>query len=581
MTPLIRTCLTAAGVLALLFTPLSPAAAESGSGSDSRPYPARVFAASSPLYQKLPAATPAAPDSTQLIASLNAQAHKYYGTPTAANVNINTNRFSPALYVARNSDPVYDIKGWNCQRKWDGWDTDLNRQLRNIHVPADLQPDPSTDGSVSIYNVDTHELVELWKARQVGGQWQACWGGKIARTDQSRGTFGNYYGVSASGLALWGLTIRQQELLEGHINHVINLALPLTRRNTISWPANRTDGNSPGTQLAIGQMLRLPASLDLSRLKLSPAALTVAKAAQEYGVVISDTSGSVAFAAENPIALADNKYSTIFRDRWPFLEMTGIKGRGEVPFPLDKLVALPLDYQVPPASVGGKVTANTAYAAAVKKARPVIHWRLADTGSVATDASGRGLAGRMVGVTRYAAGAIRGNKAIRTDGDPTSGVYQATKSTPSKAFTVQVWFTTTTTAGGKLAGFENVQVGKGSRADRSLYLTDAGKLVFGTYSTTIKKVVSPKSYNDGRWHQATATQGPSGTRLYVDGALVASSTLTGAQPGDGYWRIGGGNLDGWPLQPSSAYIAGSLDEFAYYGTVLSASTIAAQFRASA
>jgi len=217
----------------------------------------------------------------------------------------------------------------------------------------------------------------------------------------------------------------------------------------------------------------------------------------------------------------------------------------------------------------------------VKKARPVIHWRLADTGSVATDASGRGLAGRMVGVTRYAAGAIRGNNAIRTDGDPTSGVYQATKSTPSKAFTVQVWFTTTTTAGGKLAGFENVQVGKGSRADRSLYLTDAGKLVFGTYSTTIKKVVSPKSYNDGRWHQATATQGPSGTRLYVDGALVASSTLTGAQPGDGYWRIGGGNLDGWPLQPSSAYIASSLDEFAYYGTVLSASTIAAQFRASA
>jgi hypothetical protein len=43
----------------------------------------------------------------------------------------------------------------------------------------------------------------------------------------------------------------------------------------------------------------------------------------------------------------------------------------------------------------------------------------------------------------------------------------------------------------------------------------------------------------------------------------------------------GGNLDGWPLQPSSAYVTGSLDEFAYYGTVLSASTIAAPFKASA
>ncbi|HEY3337221.1 MAG TPA: LamG domain-containing protein [Propionicimonas sp.] len=581
MTSLIRTLLTAAGVLALLLAPVAPASAKSRSGSDSRPYPARVFAATSPLYQKLPAATPAAPDSTQLIASLNAQAHKYYGTPTDANVNINTNRFSPALYVANNSDPVFDITGWNCQRKWDGWDTDLNRQLRNIHVPADLQPDQSTDGSVSIYNVDTHELVELWKARKTDGRWQACWGGRIARTDQSRGTFGNYYGVSASGLALWGLTIRQQELLDGHINHVINLAIPLTKRNTISWPANRTDGNSPGTQLAVGQMLRLPASLDLSKLKLSPAARTVARAAQEYGVVISDTSGSVAFAAENPIALAHNAYSTIFRDRWPFLEMTGIKGRGEVPFPLDKLVALPLDYQVPPAASGGKVTVNTAYAAAVKKARPDLHWRLADTGSVATDASGRGRAGTLVGVTRHAAGAIRGNTAIQTDGDPTSGAYQSAKSTPSASFSLQVWFRTTTTAGGKLAGFENVQTGKGSRADRSLYLTNSGRLVFGTYRTTIRTVTGPKSYNDGRWHQATATQAPGGTKLYVDGALVASTTLTGAQPGDGYWRIGGGNLDGWPSQPTSAYFAGSLDEFAYYATALSAGTIAAQFKAAA
>ena len=482
--------------------------------------------------------------------------------------------------MARNSDPVVDIKGWNCQNKWNGWDTDLNRHLRNVRVPTDMQPDPSLDGSVSIYNVDTKELVELWRARKVDGQWQACWGGKIARADQSRGTFANYSGVSASGLALWGLTIRQQELLDGRINHVINLAIPLIKRNTVSWPANRTDGNSPGTQLAIGQMLRLPASLNLSAMKLSPAALTVARAAQEYGVVISDTSGSVAFAAENPIALAHNKYSTVFRDRWSFLEMAGNKSKGEVAFPLDKLVALPLDYQVPPASTRSKVKANTSYAAAVKKAKPAIHWRLADTGSVAADSSGRGFAGTMTGVTRYASGAIRGNNAVQTDGDPTSGIYQRTRSTPAKAFSVQVWFKTTTTAGGKLLGFESCQVGKGGRADRSLYLTNEGKLVFGTYNVLIRTVVSPKRYNDGRWHQATATQNAGGTRLYVDGALVASTSLTGAQPGDGYWRLGGGNLDGWPSKPSSAYVAASLDEFAYYASALSASTIKAQFKAA-
>lgn len=581
MTPLIRTCLTAAGVLALLLAPMSPATAKSRSGSDSRPYPSRVFAATSPFYQKLPTATPAAPDTAQLVASLNSQAHEFYGTPTMANLNINTRSYSPALYVANNRDPVYDITGWNCQRKSTGWDAGLNQQLRKVHIPADMQPDPSADGSVSIYNVDTHELVELWVARKVNGKWQACWGGKIAGADKSGGTFGNYYGVSASGLALWGLTIRQQELLDGHINHVINLGIPRTKRATVSWPANRTDGNSPGNQLAIGQMLRLPASLDLSRLKLSPVALTMARAAQEYGILITDTSGSVAFAAENSIALATNRYASIFRGRWAFYEMDGDKAKGESPFPLDKLVALPMNYQVPPASSASTKPPNKAYAAAVKKAKPTIHWRLNDTGSVAADASGSGLVGTMAGVTRYSAGAIRGDDAIEAQGDPTSGVYQAASSTPKKQFSVQVWFKTKTTSGGKIVGFENTQVGKGSRADRSLYMTNNGKLVFGTYNGVIRKVTSPKSYNNGSWHLATATQGSSGTRLYVDGALVASTKLTGAQVGSGYWRLGGGNLDGWPSQPKSAYFAGTLDEFAYYGTALSASTISAQFKAAA
>jgi hypothetical protein len=340
--------LGAAGlVLALLLNPCAPATAESLSGSDSRPAVSQVFAASSPFYQKLPAKTPSASKSKKLVASLNAQAHKFYGTKADANVNINTNRFSPALYVAYNSDPVYDIQGWNCQRKSPGWDSKLSLQLKGVHVPVDLKPDPSTDGSVSIYNADTKELVELWKTRQVDGQWQACWGGRISDTDKASGIFTQHFGASASGLALWGGTIRQQELIDGHIDHVITLAIPYTKRGTVSWPANRSDGWKTGTQLAIGQMLRLPASLDLAKLKLSPAALTIARAAQEYGVIIADTSGSVAFSAENPIALANSEYDTIFRGRWPYLEMMGNKAKGEVAFPLKKLVALPLNYRVP------------------------------------------------------------------------------------------------------------------------------------------------------------------------------------------------------------------------------------------
>lgn len=114
---------------------------------------------------------------------------------------------------------------------------------------------------------------------------------------------------------------------------MISLAIPLTKKGTESWPANRTDGNKAGTQLAIGQMLRLPARLNLDAMKLSPTARTIARAAQEYGIIVTDTSGSVAFSAENPIALATNRYDTIFRGRWAFREMLGDKSRREVAFP--------------------------------------------------------------------------------------------------------------------------------------------------------------------------------------------------------------------------------------------------------
>lgn len=107
------------------------------------------------------------------------------------------------------------------------------------------------------------------------------------------------------------------------------------------------------------QVLRPPASLDLAAMKLSPAAMTIARAAQQYGIIIADTSGSIAFSAENPIALATNSYDKVFRGPWPYLEMMGNKGLGEVAFPLNKLVALPLNYRTPATPSSAEVFPGT------------------------------------------------------------------------------------------------------------------------------------------------------------------------------------------------------------------------------
>ncbi|MFT3944483.1 MAG: LamG domain-containing protein [Ancrocorticia sp.] len=595
MPKLSRVALAALSAAVLALSSPLPAAAASNSGTDSRPVSSRIFASDSPFYQKLPANTPAASDSKALVASLKAQAHKYYGTPTTPNVTVNTTKFSPPLYVARNSDPVYDITAWNCQSHTASVAKYLNAELMNVHIPSDLVPDDSSDGSVSIYNPDSKEIVELWKARKNGNKWEACWGGKITETDKSLGSFKGTFGAAASGLSFWGTMIREQELRNGRIDHVVSLAIPHTKKGSISWPAVRTDGWMNGTELSIGQMLRLPASLDIDSMKLSPTAKTIAKAAQEYGIMVTDTSGAVSFTAENPISLKTDNYDSIFRGRWSSQEMAGDVSKGEVGFPLDKLVALPMNYRapvnadttppkpsVPPVAPDSSPSkpSDTGYPAAVKAAKPSLYWRLSDKNTTVADFSGNGRTGTARKVGTGATGAIKGDTAMLTHGEWGSLVASAEPTTPSTSVSVQLWFKTTTKTGGKLAGFENSNTGSGGSYDRSLYLTNAGKLVFGTYSGKVSTVTSSKSYNDGAWHMATATQGADGTKLYVDGVLVGSNNVTKAQDGTGYWLLGGGSLNGWPSKPSTNFVQAFVDEFAVYDKALDAKTITAQYKAA-
>lgn len=308
-----------------------------------------VFAADSPFYRQLPDDTPVADDSEELVAGLVRQGEENFGRPGAPNLTINVHFYTAPLFATGADDPVHDIRPWNCQDKPLGWDTELAQMWQGVHLPHDLRPDQASDGLVSIYDQDSDRLVELWQAR-VGadGVWEACWGGVIDDVSRAQGTFEVPYGASAGGLALYGYTIRHQELLDGRIEHVVGLGIPEIRSDVISAPAVRTDGRVGGPALAMGQMLRLPADLDLDALQLAPSARAVAEAAQRYGLIITDTSGALSLAGEHVHSVEDDQYDQIFRGRYSSEEMAGDPARGEDPFPLDQLVALPLDYLPPP-----------------------------------------------------------------------------------------------------------------------------------------------------------------------------------------------------------------------------------------
>lgn len=181
------------------------------------------------------------------------------------------------------------------------------------------------------------------------------------------------------------------------------------------------------------------------------------------------------------------------------------------------------------------------------------------------------------GVTTVSPGAIVGSAtdqaASAFNGNQNGLVATTNATTVPNAYSTELWFKTTTNRGGKLIGYGNYRVAISTRYDRHLYMTNAGKLIVGNHSGVVQTLTSPASYNDGAWHHAVASNGADGTRLYVDGQLVASGPYSGGEAFTGYWRIGGDNLDGWPTPPSSTSFAGSIDDVAVYPSALSAAQV--------
>lgn len=221
------------------------------------------------------------------------------------------------------------------------------------------------------------------------------------------------------------------------------------------------------------------------------------------------------------------------------------------------------------------------------------------SGTTAADASGNARNGTVQGTTTWVPGSCSAipSPALTLDG---STGYVST--TPVVAapdiFTVEIWFKTTISTGGKLIGFGNAQTGLSTIADRHLYMTNSGAIAFGaapdpgnSKNYTASAITSApdmnnnnKYYNDGGWHQATASMSAAGMKLYIDGSLVNTdpNVKKGANI-DGYWRIGYDTMDvkkgTWPGAPTSLFFACTIDNAAVYPAALTQTQIQAHYAA--
>jgi hypothetical protein len=149
-----------------------------------------------------------------------------------------------------------------------------------------------------------------------------------------------------------------------------------------------------------------------------------------------------------------------------------------------------------------------------------------------------------------------------------------------QTFSAELWFKTTTTSGGKLIGFGTAQTGNSTGYDRHVYMTNAGRLVFGVWTGSAQTITSAMSYNNGQWHHVVATLGTAGMSLYVDGSRVGTNSTNFAQAYGGYWRVGGDNLGGWPSRLTRSYVNGTVDEVAIYSRALSAVEVADHYNSA-
>ncbi|MFD3807349.1 LamG-like jellyroll fold domain-containing protein [Streptomyces sp. NPDC058611] len=212
-----------------------------------------------------------------------------------------------------------------------------------------------------------------------------------------------------------------------------------------------------------------------------------------------------------------------------------------------------------------------------------LYWRFDDTVSpyVADSSNGGNTSGVQLNAPalRQTPGAVTGASTAMGFNGTSQQVHGDRRQTVGSTFTIETWFKTNTTRGGKLVGFgDNTDRLSGSN-DKHIYMTNTGRLIFGVYNGSTRTISTGlfDTYNDNKWHHVVGTQGPGGITLYVDGQNKGSLNATSTHNYAGFWHVGGDQLSGWPNRPTSNFFTGQLDETAVYPTALTQTQVKNHF----
>jgi hypothetical protein len=271
--------------------------------------PFRFYSPTSYWNAPVPAAAPLDPNSEPIVAAFNALVASEFEARIGP--SINTTEYSVPIFAVPADQPTVRVAldAPNAPALQEAWNA--------VPMPVDARPANGTDGRLVVWQPSTDKLWDFWRARHEQDGWHAAWGGATQHVSTASGLpdpeswpgAQPWWGTSGCSLGVVGGLITFEDLEMGVINHALQIGIPNVRAQVYASPALRTDGktNDP-LALPEGAHLRLDPNLDLEALQLPPVVLTIARAAQRYGIFVTNGARDVAFQAQDPIPTGTEPY---------------------------------------------------------------------------------------------------------------------------------------------------------------------------------------------------------------------------------------------------------------------------------
>jgi hypothetical protein len=254
---------------------------------------ARPYGAGSAWNTPIAGGAVADPNSAQMIAGL--------GQHNGGSITSDPEQYTFPVYFADAATPRYEVpcRVYRCTLV-SAAGTSSTDVLHGVPIPAGARPSAGSDAQMIIIDPSTGTEWDVWQASFDGAGWSVSngsvyniyWDGMPSR-----------YGSRGAGVPYYAGLVRPWEIAVGRIDHALAFGYPAAASGRCVWPASKTDGSTGGdSAIPEGARLQLDPNLtdaDFAAMGLDRTGHIIARALQQYGMILIDVSGRPKIYAEN------------------------------------------------------------------------------------------------------------------------------------------------------------------------------------------------------------------------------------------------------------------------------------------